>query len=121
MEAKEGELSLLPAINKVADGKVGGLVEHARTSIAHHLVHLLAHVGLVAVYGALGAYGLVCAEFTVVNSLGCVLEERGAVGTEVLGATMMVSAVEADHYGDGALFAEEVHRGRWLMGDVVEE
>ena len=111
----------MPAINKVADGKVGGLVEHARTSIAHHLVHLLAHVGLVAVYGALGAYGLVCAEFTVVNSLGCVLEERGAVGTEVLGATMMVSAVEADHYGDGALFAEEVHRGRWLMGDVVEE
>ena len=122
------ELPLSAAIDKVADGKVGGFVEHAWAGVAHHLAHLLAHVGLVAVHGAPSAYGLVGAEFAAVDSPGGVLEERGAAGAEGFALAVVVAeetglkpvctksfvlvvvaAEEADHYGDGALFAEEVH------------
>ena len=86
-------LPLPPAIDDVADGKVGRSVEHAWAGIAHHLAHLLAHVSLVAVHGALGAYGLVGAELAAVDSAGGVLEERGAAGAQRFALAVVVAAV----------------------------
>ena len=39
------------------DGKPGIIPEHAWTGIAHHLPDLFAHIGFVAMYGAILAGG----------------------------------------------------------------
>lgn len=80
----------------MADGGYGVEQEHARTREAHNQVHLLAHVGAVAMYGALAAGGLLVAKLAAVQPLMGIFHKLLAVVTEFF-VVLLVPAINVYH------------------------
>ena len=96
-----------PAVQQVQRGEQGVAQQHARTGVAHHLAHPLAHFGLVTVDGAFGAGGLAPAEGALLDAQQRVRLQFGAGGAKPANGLVVRAAVHADHHGYGAALARE--------------
>ena len=71
-----------PPVEDVPDGKHGVAPDHARAGPAHHLPDALAHDGLVAMHGAIGAGRLGLAEHATLQAPASVVVQLDAVVAE---------------------------------------
>lgn len=86
----------------MSDRKPGIVPEYARAGIAHHLPDLFAHIGLVAMYGAIFACRFPVSVRASVKPLECVFLQGIALSA---GQSMMMStAVNRDHGSHSFLF-----------------
>ena len=80
--------------------------EHTWASVTHHGAHLLAHLRLVTVNGAVGAGWLTHTEGALLDALQSVLQQGGAIRAK-LGRGVHTAVVHGDHHRNGALFTFE--------------
>ena len=75
----EIDLSFAKFLPKMAKSGDGMVKEHTRPCKSHHLAHLFAHIGFVAMDGAKAAGTFLIAKLTSRQSFVAIFEEGGAV------------------------------------------
>lgn len=96
-----------PAVQQVQHRQHRVPQQHAGSGVAHHRADPLAHPGLVAVDGTVGAGGLAPAKRAPVNALQGVSLQLRAVRAEPVRGVVVRPAVHADHDGDGLAFTRD--------------
>jgi hypothetical protein len=81
--------------------------EHARARVSHHLADALAHLGLIAMDGAVGAGGLFVAKRAAVQAALGVTSQLVTAWAKRRSTTMLTAAVDLNHGADGPPFPQQ--------------
>jgi hypothetical protein len=76
--------------------------QHPRAGKAHHFANLPPHLGLVTVYRALCARGLVLLKRTFIDPLHGIAQKTPALSAQTIGLPVPRAAIQLDHRLDSA-------------------
>lgn len=96
--------------------------EHARPGISHYLPYLFPHLGLIAVYPAVGAGCFSFPERASVETTNRIIEEVFALGAQVVRWGMLLAAIYGYHCTDGfflSLYASVFLRHKMTWGGRI--
>lgn len=78
-------------MDQVPDSHHGVIQDHSRSGVAHDVFDALAHLGFVAVDGAVLAGGFFITEGAFIQALICVFPELGTLRTEWIGGVVLAA------------------------------
>jgi len=96
----------------MADGQHGMTPQHTWAGKPHNRLDAFAHLGSIAMYGALVADRLFNPKRALFNPFLRIYQKSGTIPAKILSLTVAGAAVHADHGGNGTDF--EVHALRFI-------